>query len=86
MGKLDEKLLAILNNNPDCYIHYHDNGEWTIYQNKEEFDRIIREEYADERELEKITLYSGSDWEGFDYASPLVIALAASQGIIVDSE
>lgn len=57
-----------------AHIYYHDNGCWVIYARKPKNDEDIPKE-----------LYSGSDFDGYGYESPLVVALAEMLGITVDS-
>ncbi len=57
-----------------AHIYYHDRGSWIVYASKPK-----------DEEDEPEVLAEGSDWDGFGYESPLVVAMAKLLGITVDS-
>jgi O6-methylguanine-DNA--protein-cysteine methyltransferase len=82
------ELVNVLENNPDCLIYYHNQGDFVIYKSKEAWQELENIPYGKEyREFARqITLFDGSDRDGFNGYIPLLVeALAITIGLECES-
>jgi len=70
----EKKIIAVLKKNPKAHVHYWDNQEWSIYENKKEVEKEMEQDGYEAK-----ILLSGSDF-GSDYCPPIVTALLHMQG------
>ncbi len=83
-----KEILKVLKSHPKSFLFYDDNGSWSIYTSRKDFDALqdLEDEEYDTF-AKKITLLEGNDYgsDNVGYAPAIVIALAKQIGMEVDS-
>lgn len=86
-----KEIIKVIKKYPNCFLYFTDNGEFTFYTSKKDFERLERLDKLEDDEYEKwhkkIALLYGSDYgaDNVGYATALVLALAKCLNIEVDS-
>jgi hypothetical protein len=81
MAQLD--IRAILAEHPRPHLHFNDNGCWTLYRDKESFERD--DETLPGWERNALTLAEGDYGDSDGYLPSIVAALCAALGITANS-
>lgn len=80
------RIKKLLNKHPNLLIYYTDNGSWSIYTSRKDFNKLDELEGEEfDNHLKNITLLEGSNAFSHGYASDLVLELSNALGIEVDS-
>lgn len=81
MARLD--IRAILAKHPRPHLRYGDNGRWTLYRDKESFEKD--DELLPRSERRGLILAKGSNEDSDGYLPSIVSALCEALGVTADS-
>lgn len=81
MAQLD--IRAMLTKYPRPYLYYSDNGRWTLYRDKESFEKD--DELLSRRKRNALILAEGDSEDREGYLPSIVSALCEALGIETDS-